>query len=99
MSGALRPQYVANLTGLATFVMAAADDATAGGVLPVTERLVALREAVLPLLHQVRTQSTAREGDQQVVDAVIEVMGSAWRPSAYWREQLAAKGRHDLASW
>lgn len=98
VSDALRRLQLASATGLTLFVMAASDDAC-GGTGRGTPRMEALKQAVLPVLHQVRTQSPAREGDQAVVDAVVSVMGRAWRPSARWREHLTRVGRPDLASW
>lgn len=98
MSEALRGQEVANLTGLARFVSAAMDDALNGSRV-LTPRARALQEALMPLTPALRDQSPAREGDQAVVDAVVEVMGPAWRPSPFWREQLVRVGRHDLAAW
>lgn len=98
MSEALSGQQLANLTGLTRFVSAAVDDALAGSKVG-TPKAWALQQALLPLVPVLRDQSPAREGDQAVVDAVVEVMGSAWRPSRFWREQLLAAGRPDLASW
>lgn len=98
MSGVLRGPDAANLTGLSRFVSAAVDDALEDS--PVgTPRSWALQAAVMPLIPLLRAQGPAREGDQAVVDAVVEVMGRAWRPSAFWREQLIAAGRPDLAAW
>jgi hypothetical protein len=85
------------MTGLARFVAAAADDALAGQLS--STRATALKEALVPLVPLIRAQSPAREGDQAVVDAVVEVMGRAWRPSAWWRERLLEVGRQDLAYW
>jgi hypothetical protein len=98
VSEALSGQQLANLTGLTRFVAAAVDDALAGSKVG-TPKSWALQQALIPLVPVLRDQSQAREGDQAVVDAVIEVMGSAWRPSAFWREQLISAGRTDLAQW
>lgn len=98
MSDAFSGLQLASATGLTLFVMAASEDCCDNRRVP-TPRMDALRAAVLPVIHQVRTQSPAREGDQSVVDAVVSVMGRAWRPSARWREHLIRVGRQDLAAW
>lgn len=97
MSDALRGPHVANMTGLPIFLAAAIEDALAEG--RTSGKAQALKQAVSGLVDQVRSQDHTRSGDQAVIDAVVDVMGSAWRPSAYWRERLREKGYHGLASW
>jgi len=79
------------MTGLPLFLSAALEDCRS------PRHALVLKSAVLDLV--VPGQPIDLKLEQQVVDAVVSVMGLTWRPSVRWRERLVSIGRQDLAAW